>query len=424
MAKEHSLGSGEMPHEWVEEEIRRHVRPDVLERLTSDGMHVYSPEGKGAMLDGGVGTVRLRPKRIDQGEVVFMSASSTGIAHEGFPVAVPESLVERLGEAREATCRVTGRLRYLPDDFDPLFRRLVGVPQLYLLADDLRVSERPRQGPVLASGAVTFETRPSFPDGTQRVPDWLPSQRYHAAYVTFAPSDRGSLSRAVEWLERDYVGGLFDGRVITDFDEQVRRFPDAAFSLERVMRRTIDPEALERAAEECGADDHTRELFAATGRRLSADACDFFVSYTSKDAAWAEWIAWRLEQAEYSVVIQAWDFHPGGDFVHDMQTAITSAVRTIAVLSPDYLKSVHGESEWRAAYAADPTGEHGILLPIRVRPCDPPGLLSTRTWVDLVALSEDRATETLLASVDRSRAKPLHPPAFPPREPAAFPAAA
>lgn len=37
-------------------------------------------------------------------------------------------------------------------------------------------------------------------------------------------------------------------------------------------------------------------------------AADFFVSYTSTDRTWAEWIAWQLEAEDYQVVVQAWDF--------------------------------------------------------------------------------------------------------------------
>ena len=39
---------------------------------------------------------------------------------------------------------------------------------------------------------------------------------------------------------------------------------------------------------------------------------DFFISYNKADRAWAEWIAWHLEETGgYSVAIQAWDFGPG-----------------------------------------------------------------------------------------------------------------
>jgi hypothetical protein len=63
---------------------------------------------------------------------------------------------------------------------------------------------------------------------------------------------------------------------------------------------------------------------------------DFFISYTGVNRPWAEWIAIQLEQAGYSTVLQAWDFRPGSDFLHQMQQATTTAGRTIAVLSPAY----------------------------------------------------------------------------------------
>jgi hypothetical protein len=46
---------------------------------------------------------------------------------------------------------------------------------------------------------------------------------------------------------------------------------------------------------------------------------DFFVSYTSVDRPWAEWIAWELEHASYSVIVQAWDMQPGSNFGEERQ---------------------------------------------------------------------------------------------------------
>ncbi|HEV8552770.1 MAG TPA: toll/interleukin-1 receptor domain-containing protein [Casimicrobiaceae bacterium] len=48
---------------------------------------------------------------------------------------------------------------------------------------------------------------------------------------------------------------------------------------------------------------------------------DFFVSYTSADLAWAEWIGWVLEEKGMSVVLQAWDFATGSNFVLEMDRA-------------------------------------------------------------------------------------------------------
>jgi TIR domain len=104
-------------------------------------------------------------------------------------------------------------------------------------------------------------------------------------------------------------------------------------------------------------------------------AADFFVSYTSVDRAWAGWIAWQLEAGGYRVVFQEWDFIPGYDWAHGMQDATARAERLVVVLSAAYLQSAHGEAEWRAFYAKDPSGERGLLLPVRVSDVQPPGLL-------------------------------------------------
>ena len=98
---------------------------------------------------------------------------------------------------------------------------------------------------------------------------------------------------------------------------------------------------------------------------------DFFVSYTQADRAWAEWIGWQLQQAGYIVTLQAWDFLPGTDWVHEMHTAVQRAEHTLAVLSPAYLESSFGEAEWRAAFAADPSGEDRLDIPVRVAAVPP-----------------------------------------------------
>jgi len=156
---------------------------------------------------------------------------------------------------------------------------------------------------------------------------------------------------------------------------------------------------------------------------------DFFISYNKADCTWAEWIAWHLEEAGYTTVLQAWDFRPGSNFVLEMERAAQEAERTIAVLSPDYLAARFTQPEWAAAFARDPTGEKGLLVPVRVRACEPTGLLLQIIYVDLVALDEEAAKAALLAGVSRARARPSAAPGFPgarevaerPRFPGALP---
>lgn len=140
---------------------------------------------------------------------------------------------------------------------------------------------------------------------------------------------------------------------------------------------------------------------------------NFFISYNQADKVWAEWIAWQLEEAGYTTILQAWDFRPSHNFVIKINEAIRASERMIAVLSPDYMTASFSSPEWASAFARDPRGEKGLLLPVRVRECDLRGLFDQIIYVDLVGNDEAEAKETLLAGIQSERAKPLTKPEFP-----------
>lgn len=139
---------------------------------------------------------------------------------------------------------------------------------------------------------------------------------------------------------------------------------------------------------------------------------DFFVSYNKADKDWATWIGWQLEEAGKKVVIQAWDFRPGENFVLKMQDALATSKQTIMVMSEDYLKSSFTAPEWATVFAADPMAKGQKLVPVRVRACQPQGLLAPLVYVDLVGLSQDAAKAALLGAFS-GRAKPFESPSFP-----------
>jgi hypothetical protein len=139
----------------------------------------------------------------------------------------------------------------------------------------------------------------------------------------------------------------------------------------------------------------------------------FFISYTSADRVWAEWIAWQLEEDGYQVKIQAWDFSPGCNFVVEIQKATVECERTIAVFSPNYFLSKFGAAEWAAAFRLDPTGKNEKLVPVRIEACQPPGLLGSLIYIDLVKLDETTARERLLTGLPKGRRKPSTEPQFP-----------
>ena len=143
---------------------------------------------------------------------------------------------------------------------------------------------------------------------------------------------------------------------------------------------------------------------------------DFFVSYTAADRAWAEWLAWELEAAGFTTLLQAWDMPAGTAFVHAMDQAVQATRHLVLVLSPAYLRSEMAETEWRPAFKADPSGTQRRLLPVRVEEVEPTGLLADRVWIDLVGTDEVTARARLreeIARALRGPGRPATPPRFP-----------
>ncbi len=137
---------------------------------------------------------------------------------------------------------------------------------------------------------------------------------------------------------------------------------------------------------------------------------DFFVSYTASDRAWAEWIAWELEDAGYRALIQAWDFRPGSDFVAAMREATTEADRTLAVLSPHYMHSDFALSEWGGGVRGGPPGPARKTLGGTGGRIDAEGLDRSRVWIDLVGLDEEQARQRLRAGPGPSPTGTHHSP--------------
>lgn len=147
--------------------------------------------------------------------------------------------------------------------------------------------------------------------------------------------------------------------------------------------------------------------------KISNETRDFFISYTHTDQESAEWVDWQLRNAGYSTVLQSKDFRPGSNFVLEMDLATRQAKQTLLILSPDYLNALYVRSEWAAAFFKDPTGKEKALIPVRVRACEPEGLLGPVVYIDLVGLGEDEARKALLAGVLPQGERTHSAPPFP-----------
>jgi tetratricopeptide (TPR) repeat protein len=113
-----------------------------------------------------------------------------------------------------------------------------------------------------------------------------------------------------------------------------------------------------------------------------------FISRAGADAEIAQWIAQELRALGFQTLLQDENFKPGESIAGNM-LAGGECLRTIALFSPDYFQSKYTHPEWEAAFMADPKGEHGTLVPIRVKDCHVPNLLSRLACIDFLGRNDD-----------------------------------
>lgn len=148
---------------------------------------------------------------------------------------------------------------------------------------------------------------------------------------------------------------------------------------------------------------------AAFTRPRLAPTADIHLSYVPEDRMWADWIASVLNRAGFRVLPHGTG-GAAGRIAHDeAQRGVTSASRTIAVLSPAYLRSPQARGVWEAMAAADPAGMRRQLIPVRVGEVRPTPPFSDRMPVDLTRLDASQALDALLRELGRPSHLPEHP---------------
>lgn len=113
----------------------------------SEDKDEYLPLGKDVMVLGGVGSVRLKSRFVRDDRCHFLSASSTGVSHEGIPLVIEHSRfagLDLMNDAGGFNAHIQGTLWSLPEEIK-LIRWAGGVPKYYLFVDRLDVEPlRPR----------------------------------------------------------------------------------------------------------------------------------------------------------------------------------------------------------------------------------------------------------------------------------------
>ena len=151
---------------------------------------------------------------------------------------------------------------------------------------------------------------------------------------------------------------------------------------------------------------------------MGGERIDFFVSHAGADRAWAEWVAWQLTEAGYTVELDVWDWPAGRNFVTAMSDALERADRVMALFSAAYFERArYTTEEWSAALVHVPGREQGRLVPVRVEevPAEKvPAVLRPLVFCDVFGVDEEQARRVLLEAVAGPR-RPDGEPVFPGR---------
>ncbi|WP_161500525.1 toll/interleukin-1 receptor domain-containing protein [Streptomyces antimycoticus] len=142
---------------------------------------------------------------------------------------------------------------------------------------------------------------------------------------------------------------------------------------------------------------------------------DFFISYAGVERAWAEWVAWHLQQHGFSVEFDHWHWQAGDNTTLRMSDALARADRFLALLSRSYFERPrYTRDEWTAAFDDRERGTGGFI-PLHVAELEKseiPDLLRPIKAGILYGKSEEEALTELLSAVGQP-AGPQGKPGFP-----------
>jgi hypothetical protein len=120
-----------------------------------------------------------------------------------------------------------------------------------------------------------------------------------------------------------------------------------------------------------------------TPPETGSPAYDAFISYSHLDRSWVEAsLVGPLERAGVRVLIDSSHFVVGAPIVVNMERAVECSRHTLLVLTPEWVKSEWTGFEGMLALALDPAGRRRRLIPLLLRPCEPPLWLRNLSYAD------------------------------------------
>jgi hypothetical protein len=118
---------------------------------------------------------------------------------------------------------------------------------------------------------------------------------------------------------------------------------------------------------------------------------DYFISYTSSDRDWAQWIGKELEALAHTPHIHEWEIAGGDDIYAWMEARHDAADHVLCVVSDEYLKAPYSTLERNAALWQAAKNRTSFVLLVVVKPCRLPTLIDHIRHCELFGVPEEAA---------------------------------
>lgn len=232
----------------------------------------YLPLGKSYMVLGGIGCLRLKPRKINNKDYFILGATANGIAHEGIPVLCTEdiylNLINGIKENGKINVDLKGTVQLLPIEKaiikqDDRYHK--ECPKFCIVLSDLSIKNSIFPKSLYITIAITFSAYYSnYSLGYFAHKGKLHRLEKSWSFCTFTPDPYGrNLKQGVEWL-LGYTKRYSESKVppiFNDFDELFEHFPNATeFPLNKIGTNNIDAELLAKYAEYYGFQVNINEI--------------------------------------------------------------------------------------------------------------------------------------------------------------------
>lgn len=197
----------------------------------------YAPMSKMAFIEqGGIGTIRLRPRSVDGIDCWFATAISGMQCAGGIPLIIPARLMHLASVTWEDTVTIHGRVRFLEDvGLQDTAAAVHHASPIVVFVDEIKGVSNKRQSAnrTIITPVVLFsEYEPKQGVRSSKFDD----NGYSYTFVQCDASSDDDLEQAGNWIET--YASMHEGHIITNYDQLSPLLAYAPLSYQRLVDKT------------------------------------------------------------------------------------------------------------------------------------------------------------------------------------------